>query len=61
MAIPCPGHALLVAEELEKIEGVGGVRFKQPDLFEINYQSDQDLLPQILEAEIFKSFPATVI
>lgn len=59
--IPCSGHAPLVTEELKKVSGVEGVIFRFPNLFDISFNKRQISLEQILDSEIFKSFPAKEI
>lgn len=61
VAIPCPGHAPLISEELQKVKGVKAVNFKFPNIFEINYERNQVSPEKILDQEIFKNFKASVI
>lgn len=59
--IPCPGHAPLIAEELKKINGVKNIRFRFPNLFDIEYCSQRTTLKTILSLEIFNTYKATII
>jgi len=39
--IPCSGHAPLVVDELQRIEGVREIRFRLPNFFEVSFDSSQ--------------------
>lgn len=54
--IPCPGHAPLIIDELNKIYGIKKVSFKTPRTFGITYNTKETSLENIKTAEIFKSF-----
>ncbi len=58
VAIPCPGHAPLIIDELGKTEGISWVEFKFPNLFEVNFDSRRISPEEILNLEIFKTFKA---
>lgn len=58
--IPCSGHAPLIIDELRKNSGVREVKFQMPNQFIISYDSSKVSPGEILSAEIFKSFPATL-
>ena len=58
--IPCPGHALLVIDELKKVSGIKNVFFQYPNTFRVNYNSMEVSPEKILQAEIFESFKATI-
>lgn len=60
VAIPCPGHAPLIIEELEKVEGVVGVTFSFPNLFEVSFEPTKITPQKILNLEIFKTFKASI-
>jgi len=56
--IPCSGHAPLVISDLEKINGVGDVKYKFPNSFDISYNPEILNKDIILSAEILKIFKA---
>lgn len=56
--IPCSGHAPLVISDLEKINGVGVVKYKFPNSFDISYNPEILNKDVILSAEILKIFKA---
>ena len=57
--IPCPGHAPLIIQELNKIDGVENVKFLFPNKFEVTYNKISK--QNILSASIFQEFPAKEI
>ncbi len=58
--IPCSGHASLISDELKKLNGVQGVKFNLPNIFDVSY--DQTTTKdQILSLEVFKTYKATVL
>jgi len=59
--IPCPGHAPLITGELKKINGVEDIKFRFPNLFDINYNSEKTSKAQILSLDVFRTYKATVI
>lgn len=59
--IPCPGHAPLIIGELKEINGVEGIRFKFPNLFDVGYESEKTSKEKILSLDVFKTYKATVI
>ncbi len=61
VAIPCPGHALLITNELKTIEGVTNVKFDFPNLFYVKYDPTKTNEQQILSLNIFKEYAAKVI
>lgn len=61
VSIPCPGHAPLISSELKKIEGVSGVNFKLPNVFEVFYNPKVVSPGKLLSLEIFKSFKAVIL
>ena len=59
--IPCSGHAPLIIDELKKEQGIIEVKYVIPDVFEVSYNPQFTNLEKILQFEIFKSFPVTLI
>lgn len=59
--IPCPGHAPLIMNEIESIEGVGKSSFSFPNYFEVNFDKTKTSVEKILELSIFKEYPPTVL
>ncbi len=58
--IPCSGHAALISGDIKTINGVSGVRYSMPNIFEVAYvapATKQDLL----NLEIFDTYKATVL
>ena len=60
VAIPCPGHAPLIIDELRRVDGVVGVRYQGPNLFQVRYDPARLTVDKILAQEVFKAFPAQV-
>jgi len=54
--IPCSGHSFLITSELKKIDGVGNVKFKMPNIFEVEYDSSKTSI----DIDVFKTYKATV-
>ncbi len=59
--IPCPGHAPLIINELKKDSGVGSVKFKMPDIFEIKYDPKKTSPEKMTSSEIFKIYKPSVL
>lgn len=59
--IPCSGHASLIINELEKIEGVINVKYKIPKNFNITFDPNQTSATEINSQGIFKEFQANKI
>ncbi len=59
--IPCPGHALLISQELKSINGVKEVQFSFPNIFDVKYDSTKVSKQQILSLEVFNTYKATVL
>lgn len=59
--IPCSGHAPLITDELKKDPGVGSIKFKLPNVFEISYNPEKTSPAKILSLDIFQTFKATSI
>jgi len=60
VAIPCPGHAPLIIDELKQVEGVLGVRYQNPNLFHVRYDPARVTVDGILAQQVFRSFKAQV-
>jgi copper chaperone CopZ len=56
--IPCSGHAPLVGEELQKIEGIESIKFSLPNRFNITFNPEIVTLEEILNLQIFSTFKA---
>jgi len=59
--IPCPGHAPLISEELKTINGLIGVEFSFPNLFDVKYDTKKTSEQEILSLDVFKTYRATVL
>jgi len=59
--IPCPGHALLIVREIRTINGVEAVRFKFPNIFDVDYDPEKTSKTQILSLDVFNAFRAMAI
>jgi len=59
--IPCSGHATLISGDLKTIDGVIGVQFSLPNIFDVTYDSSKTSEQQILALEVFKTYKATVL
>jgi copper chaperone CopZ len=59
--IPCSGHASLISGELKTIDGVTGVQFSLPNIFDVKYDPSKTSKQQILALEVFKTYKATVL
>jgi copper chaperone CopZ len=59
--IPCSGHAPLISQELKSINGVVGVQFSFPNIFDVEYDSTKTSKQQILSLDVFKTYKATVL
>ena len=58
--IPCSGHAPLIIDELKKLPGIGEIKFQMPNQFTVGYDSSKTNPGEIISAEIFQSYPATL-
>ena len=56
--IPCSGHAPLIVDELKKEDGIGFIKFKMPNNFQIAYNPGQISPEKIISLDIFKTFKA---
>ncbi len=61
VSIPCPGHAPLIKEELQKLDGITGVRYQYPNVFQVTYDAAKLDPQKILALAIFRDFPAKVL
>jgi hypothetical protein len=61
VTIPCSGHAFLIIEELKKVSGVTGAVYNTRANFDITYDPKITTAENILEAPIFKTYPAKII
>jgi len=61
VAIPCPGHAPLIIDELKKVDGVISVSYRPPNYFDVSYDSLISSPDLILKADIFNEFKASII
>lgn len=59
--IPCSGHASLITGELKTIYGVGNIKFRSPNLFDVSYNPEKTSKEQMLSLDIFNTYKATVI
>ncbi|MFH0832350.1 MAG: cation transporter [Candidatus Aenigmatarchaeota archaeon] len=59
--IPCPGHAPLISSELKTIDGVTGVQFSFPNIFDVSYDSAKTDRQKMLSLDVFKEYPAKVL
>jgi len=60
VAIPCSGHAPLIIDELKKDTGVGSIKFKMPNTFEIKYNPQKTSPEKIISLAIFKTYKAII-
>ncbi len=59
--IPCSGHAPLITEDLRKIDGVENVRFRFPNLFDVEYVVNNTSIDSIISLDIFNTYEATIV
>jgi Cu+-exporting ATPase len=59
--IPCSGHATLISGDLKTIDGVVGVQFSLPNIFDVKYDPSKTSQQQILALDVFKTYKATVL
>ena len=60
VAIPCPGHAPLIMDELKKVAGITAIKYGYPNSFRVTYDPSQCDQGRILALEVFQQFKATV-
>ncbi len=58
VSIPCSGHAPLVMDELKKVDGITGIRYRFPNSFQVTYDASKLTVQEILAIDLFKEFPA---
>jgi len=58
--IPCSGHSFLIIGELKKIEGVGNIKFRMPNIFDIEYNPSLTSIEKITSLEVFKTYTANI-
>jgi len=61
VAIPCSGHAPLITSELKKINGVTGVNFRYPGVFDVYYDQTKTSTTEILSLDIFRTYAAKTV
>ncbi|MHB9034722.1 MAG: hypothetical protein ACYC6L_16945 [Anaerolineae bacterium] len=61
VSIPCSGHASLITNDLLKQQGVLKVQYDLPDRFSVDYNPNLTSPATLLQAEIFKEFPAKLV
>ncbi len=59
--IPCSGHAPLITGELKSIDGVSGVQFSFPNIFDVTYDPAKTSKDAMLALDVFKEYPAKVL
>ncbi|MBI4980870.1 hypothetical protein HZC30_04925 [Candidatus Woesearchaeota archaeon] len=59
--IPCPGHAPLIIQELNRLNGISQVKYSFPNVFKISYDSNKITVEQILKLNTFEEFTAKEI
>lgn len=60
VSIPCSGHASLITSELKKLPGINEIKFRLPNLFDVNYNGKQVTIEQILNISVFKTYKAEI-
>lgn len=60
VAIPCPGHAPLIVDEVESLDGVLAVRYLGGSDFAVKYDPAKLTVDDILALEVFQYFRAVV-
>ena len=58
--IPCPGHAFLIIDALERI-GAENINFRPPNIFIADYDTNRLTKEQILNIDLFDEYSATEI
>jgi len=61
VAIPCSGHASLITSELKTLNGVEGVQFTLPNVFEVQYDQTKVTKEAMLALDVFKTYKATLL
>ncbi|MDI7275821.1 MAG: hypothetical protein QME94_07570, partial [Anaerolineae bacterium] len=60
VAIPCPGHAPLIVDELEALDGVLTATYVGGSDFAVSYDPAKVSVDDILSLEVFRAFRAKV-
>ncbi len=61
VVIPCSGHAPLIINDLNQMQGVQEVKYTFPYKFVVKYDENVTNSTNILSAEIFEEFPGTIM
>jgi len=61
VSIPCSGHAPLITDELKKIDGILGIEFSFPNIFDVTYDSSTTSKDEILSLSVFNTYKPTVL
>lgn len=59
--LPCPGHAYLVTEELDKMSGIKNIKFRLPNLFDISFDPTIISKEKILGLDVLKIYQGKII
>lgn len=59
--IPCSGHATLISGDLKEINGIVGIQFSLPNIFDVTYDPSKTSKQQILALDVFNTYKATVL
>jgi copper chaperone CopZ len=59
--IPCSGHASLISGDLKAVEGVSEVKFSFPNTFTVYYDAEKVSEQDILNIDVFQTYPAEVL
>ena len=59
--IPCSGHASLIIGEIKKLPGIIDVKFSNPNIFTITYDSSKVTAKQITSIDVFNTYAATMM
>jgi len=59
--IPCSGHAGLIQDSLSSVNGITNVKFYNPNVFLVSYDSNKLNKADILSISIFEEYPAKEI
>lgn len=58
VSIPCPGHAYLIKQSLNGLNGVEKIEYSPITTFVVFYDSNKTSEQDILNLDIFKDYPA---
>ncbi|MBT3985765.1 lipoprotein [archaeon] len=61
VSIPCSGHASLITGELYKLPGVTNVDYRTGHYFDVTYNPSITTEQDILNLDVFNSYPATLV